>query len=118
MAKVFCIHIDQFGFRVNHFTNLTIVHVVSSLISKINSDKCTVLELLDLKKTFDLKNHKLLSNKLNIYGIEVCHCSGCSYLSSCHQCIIVNNVLSINKPISAGVPQGSILGPLLFIFFC
>ena len=112
------LHSHQFGFRLNHSTNLAISHVVSSLTSKINSDKCTVLALLDLKKAFDLINHKLLLNKLNIYDIRSLTLQWlCSYLSNRHQCTKVNNVLSNNKPISAGVPQGSILGPLLFILF-
>ena len=110
------LHPHQFGFRFNHSTNLTIAHVVSSLISKINSNKCTVSALLDLKKVFDLINHKFLLNKLNIYGIKGLPLQWlCSYLSSRHQCVKVKNVLSNNKPISTSVPLGSNLGHLLFI---
>ena len=76
-----------------------------SLISKINSDRCTVLALLDLKKAFNLTNHKLLFNKVNIYGIRGLPLQWLSsYLSSRYQCTKANNVFSINKPISAGVP--------------
>ena len=63
-------HPHQFGFRVNRSTNLALAHDLSSLISKINSNNPVVLALLDLKKAFDLINHKLLINKLNAYGIR------------------------------------------------
>lgn len=112
------LHSCQFGFRANHSTNLAIAHVVSSLISKINSNNRTVLALLDLRKAFDLINHKLLLNKLNIYGIRGLPLQWLSsYLNNRYQCTKVNNILSNSKPISAGVPQGSIIGPLLFILF-
>ena len=51
-------------------TGIALAHVISTLISKINSGKPTVLALLDLKKAFDLINHKLLLIKLNSYGIR------------------------------------------------
>ena len=79
------LHPHQFGFRVNHSTNLAIAHLVFSLISKINYDKYTVVVLLDLKKAFDLINHELLLNKLNIYGIRGLPLQWlCSYLSNRH----------------------------------
>ena len=101
-----------------HSTNLALAHVLSSLISKINSNNPVVLALLDLKKAFDLINHKLLINKLNAYGIRGLPLKWLSnYLTDRFQKTKVNNIFSTNKPISAGVPQGSILGPLLFILF-
>jgi len=108
----------QFGFRANHSTSLAISHVLSNVISNINHKKHSVLTLHDLKKAFDLINHKLLLKKLNHYGVRGLPLNWLdSYLSGRYQKTKVNNTLSENRLISAGVPQGSILGPLLFIIF-
>ena len=112
------LHPHQFGFRSNYSTRDAIAHVISSLMSKINSNQHTALALLDLKKAFDLINHKLLLDKMHHYGIrELPLAWMSSYLNNRSQKTKVNNILSGQKPISAGVPQGSILGPLLFILF-
>jgi len=112
------LHSNQFGFRAHHSTNFAIAHVLSSLISKINANGSTVLILLDLKKAFDLIKHKLLLNKLSVYGVRGLPLLWLnSYLTNRTQITKVNNMFSNRKPISAGVPQGSILAPLLFILF-
>ena len=112
------LHAHQFGFRKKYSTGIALAHVISTLISKINSGKPTVLALLDLKKAFDLINHKLLLIKLNSYGIRGLPLQWLSsYLTNRTQKTKVNNVISDSKPISAGVPQGSILGTIIFILF-
>ena len=104
-------HPHQFGFRSNYSTRDAIAHVISSLMSKMH----TALALLDLKKAFEI-NHKLLLDKMHHYGIRGLPLAWMSsYLNNRSQKTKVNNILSGQKPISAGVPQGSILGPLLFI---
>jgi hypothetical protein len=112
------LHPLQFGFRADYSTSTAIAHVLSSLITKINNKKHTVLALFDLKKAFDLVNHKLLLTKLMHYGIRgIPQQWLTSYLFGRFQKTKVGNISSNSKPISAGVPQGSILGPLLFLLF-
>ena len=70
---------------------------------------------LDLKKAFDMVDHAILARKLQSLGVsDVCLPWFVSYLSNRQQSTKVENVRSDSKPISHGVPQGSILGPLLF----
>jgi hypothetical protein len=77
--------------------------------------------LLDLTKAYDVQNHKLLLSKLNYYGIRgVANLWFESYLSNQKQCVGINcmkqgTYVLITQEIAHGVPQGSILGPILFL---
>ena len=73
---------------------------------------------LDLSKAFDTLNHDILLHKLNIYGIRGLTNSWIqNYLSNRKQYVAYNNTTSSHSDILCGVPQGSILGPLLFLLY-
>ena len=73
---------------------------------------------LDLKKAFDTVNHDILIKKLKHYGVDNRELLWFkSYLANRSQTVNVNSTLSDFQPINIGIPQGSILGPLLFIIF-
>ena len=73
---------------------------------------------LDLKKAFDTVDHKILLHKLQLYGVNGTFLSIiASYLSNRHQCVEYIHAKSGLKQIMMGVPQGSVLGPLLFIIY-
>ena len=108
---------QQFGFRKNHSTCTN--HVVITLIDRIstaqNSGTAIVGCHIDMKKAFDTVNHLILIDKLQLYGIRG-HILDWfrSYSHNRKQYIHIYDTNSNPGYISCGVPQGSILGPLLF----
>ena len=73
---------------------------------------------IDLKKAFDTVDHTLLLSKLSSYGIRgIANRWLKSYLSNCTQYVSINGVNSNHKLMKYGVPQGSVLGPLIFLIF-
>lgn len=108
----------QYGFRNNLSTSLAIMDLVEELTSAIDSSKFTVGVFIDLKKAFDTINHDILIKKLEIYGVrgiasDWIRC----YLSNRKQYVLYNDTSSDLCDIVCGVPQGSILGPALFLLF-
>ena len=108
----------QYGFRANQSTIHDLLDVITSSYDNINNSKFTALVLLDLRKAFDTVNHNILLNKLEHYGIHgVAHKFFSSFLSNRCQYVSLNNKQSTCKKIACGVPQGSVLGPLLFTMY-
>ena len=108
----------QFGFRKNHATSHAIITLTERVSKALDTGKIVVGVFLDLKKAFDTVDHNILLKKLEKYGIKGNILNWFkSYLSCRKQYVLYNNCKSDIKLITHGVPQGSILGPLLFIVY-
>ena len=114
--KLFYSH--QYGFRPNHSTESATLELVDRIFNLLDNDKIPFALFMDLSKAFDTLNHNILLNKLSYYGIKNTSLSWFqSYLSDRSQYVNYNNHKSSTCHISIGVPQGSILGPLLFLIY-
>ena len=108
----------QFGFREGHSTSYAIVNLVSNIYNSFNENKFTLGVFIDLSKAFDTVNHNILLNKLSLYGIKNNSLKWfSSYLSDRKQYVQTSVFKTTNLNVVCGVPQGSILGPLLFILY-
>ena len=108
----------QSGFRKNHSTCTALTKTIDKWNNEIDVGNYVGAVFVDLSKAFDMVNHELLIQKLYSLGIkenEILWFK--SYLTQRTQCVSVNNSMSTPNVISSGVPQGSILGPLLFLLF-
>ena len=108
----------QFGFRKNHSTSHAINYSVKYVSDKIEQKKHVIGIFLDLSKAFDTICHNKLMVKLHSYGIR----GNClellkNYLLNRKQITKFNNIKSDSQNIVFGVPQGSVLGPLLFLLY-
>lgn len=108
----------QSGFRRMHSTETTILYLTDYIKKELDKGKLSGMVLLDLQKAFDTVDHNILLLKLNAMGFDSKACKWInSYLSNRCQMVDLNGVFSDNLPISCGVPQGSVLGPLLFLMY-
>ena len=114
--KLFCV--QQYGFRAGHSTELAALRFVDQLVKQMDKKNVPISIFIDLSKAFDTLDHRILLSKLDHYGI--CgneHALFTNYLSDRHQYVEYNDTISATNSISTGVPQGSILGPLLFLIY-
>ena len=108
----------QFGFRKHHSTNHALVSIVEQIRSSLDKKMYSCGVFVDLEKAFDTVNHDILLAKLEHIGIRgVAKKWFESYLSERFQSVTIGGVSSSRLPITCGVPQGSILGPLLFLIY-
>ena len=108
----------QFGFRENYSTTLTITQFCEYIRNETDQNNKVCAIFMNLAKAFDTANHKILLSKLEQYGIrslanEVIQ----DYLINRKQYVHANGVSSLLEDINIGVPQGSVLGPILFLIY-
>ena len=112
------LHGNQYGFRKKSSTHVALLTFVDKVIQAIENGEYTLGVFLDFSKAFDTVDHKILLDKLDHYGIR-----GCAlfwfriYLSHRFQYVTYSGSQSSQQLIKCGVPQGSILGPLLFLVY-
>ena len=108
----------QFSFRKNHSTNHAIIEITESIRKALDNKEIACGVFVDLQKAFDTVNHEILVAKLDYYGIRgTANNWFSSYLQNRSQYVSILGFDSDIKPVNHGVPQGSVLGPLLFLVY-
>jgi len=113
------LHPFQSAYRQNHSTETALLHILNSILNSSDSGNITLLTLLDLSAAFDTIDHSILLNRLEttfgISGVALAWFE--SYLANRFQHVIVDSKSSNPVKLSCGVPQGSVLGPVLFTLY-
>jgi hypothetical protein len=108
----------QSAYRSHHSCETAITYLLNSVFSAADKQRVTVLVLLDLTAAFDCVDHNILCEKLSALGVQGNALNWfVSYLTGRTQSVIIHSTQSTSIPISSGVPQGSVLGPLLFSIY-
>ena len=109
---------SQYGFRKQISTSLAIIELVEEITNSLDNHEAAVGVFIDLKKAFDTVDHSILIEKLYHYGIRgTANKWICSYLMNRFQYVTINGTNSDYMNVLCWVPQGSILGPILFILY-
>ena len=109
---------NQHGFRKSHSTESASLEFVGHILSSLENTGIAFSLFIDLSKAFDTISHDILLNKLKYYGIKNTPLSWfSSYLSDRKQFVDYDGTISNYETLTTGVPQGSVLGPLLFLIY-
>ena len=108
----------QFGFGNNHPTFMALIVLMENLITALDNGNCDIGLFLDFQEAFDTVDHHILLDKLHFYGVRAtAHDWFTSYLSNRLQLVNYNGYESDFRVMKCGVPQGSILGPLILLIY-
>ena len=118
LEKFSILHNNQFGFRSKHSTIHALLLLTDKIQRSIENGTYSCGIFLDLCKAFYTVNHKILLPKLEYYGIRgAANDCFASYLSNRRQFVSLFGTDSDYQTVTRGVPQGSVLGPLLFLLY-
>ena len=108
----------QFGFRSKHSPELALLLLTDKISDALENGDCVIGLFLDFSRAFDIVNHNILIRKLEHYGVRGIALDWFrSYLELREQYVDYNGIQSSKQFITCGIPQGSILGPLLFLVY-
>jgi hypothetical protein len=108
----------QFGFQSKKCTSDAVVKLVESIYESFNNKSHALSIFVDFKKAFDIVNHKILIRKLQAYGIRGLPLNWFeNYLENRKQYVRIGSSHSNTKSINIGIPQGSVIGPIMFILY-
>lgn len=105
----------QHGFRTKLSTETALLQATDAIYKNIDNNKLTLIILCDLSKAFDSVCHNILISKLNLVNVDSFWFD--SYLMNRKQSVKIGDYVSNNRTVEYGVPQGSILGPILFLIY-